>query len=64
MEVDERLAALPRAYALALRLEAAGVDTALIADCLGVEPEGVGPLLRMAHEKLDALSLPGKEEKS
>lgn len=63
MDVDERLAALPRPYSLALRLEAAGVDAALIADCLGVEPEGVGPLLRMAHEKLDALSAPGEEEK-
>ena len=62
MDVDERIAALPRPYALALRLEAAGVDAELIADCLGVEPEGVGPLLRMAHEKLAALSLPPKEE--
>ena len=57
------MAGLPRAYSLALRLESLGADTALIADCLDIEVEGVGPLLRIAHQKLADIAQPGEEEK-
>lgn len=63
MDADEVLAVLPRAYALALRLEAIGADKALIADCLDIEVEGVGALLRMAHDKLASVTKTGKQEK-
>ncbi len=43
---------LPVAYATALRLRAAGADPALIARALGIEAEGVGPLLALAETKL------------
>lgn len=43
---------LPLAYAAALRLRAAGADPALIARALGIEAEGVGPLLALAETKL------------
>jgi hypothetical protein len=45
-EREEALAELPVAYAVALRMSAAGVST------VGVEPEAVEPLLRLAHAKL------------
>lgn len=44
---DDRAAAirrLPPAYSLALRLRDAGVAGELIAECVGIEPEGVGPV--------------------
>jgi hypothetical protein len=63
MDTDPRLAALPRVYGLALRLEAVGADKALIADCLDIEVEGVGSLLLVAREKLASVIEPGKEEK-
>jgi hypothetical protein len=50
------LARLPRAYALALRLRAAGVDDELIGDCLDIEPVAVPTLLRVAEAKLDHLA--------
>ena len=43
---------LPAAYGLALRLRDAGVAHEVIADCLGIEVESVGPLLVLAEEKL------------
>jgi hypothetical protein len=49
---DEALALLPWAHARALRLDALGADAALIADCLGIEPESVQPLLEVAAAKL------------
>lgn len=51
----DTLAALPRAYRLALRLRALGADDGLIAECLGVVPEAVAPLLVLADAKLAAL---------
>jgi hypothetical protein len=48
----DTLAQLPRAYALALRLRAAGVDDELIADCLDIEPAAVSTLLRVAAAKV------------
>ena len=52
MNRDEALAQLPRAHALALRLQELGAEPALIADCLGIEPEAVAPLLQVAAAKL------------
>lgn len=43
---------LPMAHATALRLHAAGADHALIATALGIEVEGVAPLLDLAQAKL------------
>lgn len=50
----EALANLPPAYSLALRLRDAGVADRLIAECLAVEVEALGPLLEVAHAKLAA----------
>lgn len=51
----EALGHLPPAYSLALRLRAAGLPVALIAECLDVEPEALGPLFEVAEAKLAAL---------
>jgi hypothetical protein len=48
----EALAQLPRAHALALRLRDLGAGNELIADCLDVGVETVGPLLEIALAKL------------
>lgn len=53
--MDDRLTALPKRYELALRLDAAGADAALIADCLEVEPAAVAALLELAAAKLRSL---------
>ncbi|HEX3827205.1 MAG TPA: hypothetical protein VHV82_08030 [Sporichthyaceae bacterium] len=42
-------------YTLALKLHHDGVDTAGIAARLGIEPEAVPPLLRLAEAKLDRI---------
>lgn len=47
---------LPRTYRLAMRLRSLGADNALIADCLGVEPAAVGPLLEIGAQKLTRLT--------
>jgi len=49
---DQHLDALPRAYRLGLRLRALGADDALIADCLGMDPDGVPTLLEIGARKL------------
>lgn len=51
---DEAIGKLPYTYSLALRLRAAGVTDDLMAECLGVEPEAIGPLLALADSKLAA----------
>jgi hypothetical protein len=56
MDDAEVLARLPRAYSLALRLRNAGVDDALIAECVGVDPEALPALLEIATAKLDNLT--------
>lgn len=61
MDDDGALALLPRAYSLALRLEGAGADPALIADCLSIEVEAVEPLLLVAHQKLAAIRTKGTD---
>lgn len=48
------LSQLPSAHSLALRLHDAGLPADLIAECVGIEPEAVGPLLSIAEEKLAA----------
>jgi hypothetical protein len=52
---DEILQRLPLALAVAMRLHEAGADPALIATALGIEPEGVGPLLSVARAKADRI---------
>ncbi len=46
------LSRLPSAHSLALRLRDAGLPAELIAECLGIEPEALGPLLVVAEDKL------------
>lgn len=50
----QALSRLPAAHSLALRLRDAGLPADLIAECLGIEPEALGPLLVVAEEKLAA----------
>lgn len=50
----EAVAHLPPAYSLALQLHDAGVADGLIAECLAVEMEALGPLLEVATAKLAA----------
>ena len=52
MDRTEALAQLPRAHALALRLRDLGAGDELIADCLDMGVETVGPLLEIALAKL------------
>lgn len=52
MDLDQALRRLPRAHALALRLRDLGADAGLIADCLDLPVESVGPLLQVAEAKL------------
>jgi len=56
----EALARLPSTYSLALRLRDAHLPPELIAECLAVEPEAVGPLLALADAKLAAIVGPGR----
>lgn len=49
---DEALDRLPLPYSMALRLRDAGVDDAVIAECVGVEPEGLQTLMEIARAKL------------
>ncbi len=51
---DAPLDRLPQVYAIALRLHAENHDEA-IADRLGIAPEAVTPLLRLAEAKLSRL---------
>lgn len=46
---------LPQAYARALTLRAQGYEDARIAAALGIVPEAIGPLLRLAEAKLQQL---------
>ncbi|WP_277371894.1 hypothetical protein [Rhodococcus rhodochrous] len=48
-------------YSLALRLRDARVPDVLIAQCLGIEPEALGPLLRVARAKLLAAHGPDQQ---
>ena len=48
---------LPLPYSVALRLRDAGVEDAVIAECVGVEPEGLHALMLIAEAKLRAAAL-------
>jgi DNA-directed RNA polymerase specialized sigma24 family protein len=50
--MEEALARLPVALAAALRLRRAGADDVLIAQALGIDPEGVETLISLAEAKL------------
>jgi DNA-directed RNA polymerase specialized sigma24 family protein len=52
---NESLARLPEAYRRAVQLRQQGADQLAIAAELGIQPEAVGPLLRIADAKLAAL---------
>ena len=54
MDREAALDRLPQAYAIALRLHAENRDD-VIAECLGIAPEGIAPLLRLAEAKLARL---------
>jgi hypothetical protein len=55
MDEESVLARLPEAYAAALRLRRQGLGEEAIAAQLELEPQAVGPLLRLAEAKLVAL---------
>ena len=59
MERTDALGMLPSAHATALRLRAAGQPAEVIATALGIEVEGVDPLLAVAAAKLDRVESPG-----
>ena len=52
---DDVVDGLPEAYAMALRLQAEGLDDAAIGRVLAIEEESVGPLLTLARAKLAKL---------
>ena len=52
MDRDARIRRLPLALAIGLRLHEAGAADTLIAAGLGIEPEGVPPMLELAQAKL------------
>ena len=58
MIVDPRtvasLARLPLPYAVALRLRNAGIDDAVIAECVGVDLDALPRLMLLAEAKLAA----------
>jgi hypothetical protein len=56
MDREEQLRRLPLAHAVALRLRDAGASDELIAAALGVELEGVGPLLEVGEAKADRIA--------
>lgn len=51
----EALLLLAPVHSLALRLRDARLPDPLIAECLGIEPEALGPLLDIAAAKLAAV---------
>lgn len=55
MDLAAALDELPEVHAAAIRLHRAGTDAAGIAAELGIEPEAVAPLLRVAEAKLASL---------
>src|SRR5712691_12138549 len=55
MDLATAMNELPEVHAAALRLHRAGMDAAGIAEELGIEPEAVAPLLRVAEAKLASL---------
>ena len=66
MDRDAQIRRLPLALAIGLRLHEAGATDALIAAGLGIEPEGVLPMLALARASLARLAAagPGQREKA
>lgn len=54
MSYDKRLA---RAHRLALELVRLGADDELVAECLGIEPDAVAPLVKVAAAKAAAAGI-------
>jgi hypothetical protein len=52
---------LERTYSLALRLDAIGADDALIAECVGVEPEAVRSMVEIASRKAADIARAGDD---
>lgn len=55
MDAEDAFARLPATHAAALRLRDRGFDHVAIAGALALDPRTIGPLLRVAEAKLDAL---------
>jgi DNA-directed RNA polymerase specialized sigma24 family protein len=64
MGPDEAIARLPEAYAVALRLHAAGVSDAQLAAGFDIEPQSVRPFLKIAEAKLAELAPQTEEQRS
>lgn len=62
MDRDRQIRRLPLALAIGLRLHEAGAADTLIAVGLGMEPEGVPPMLELARVKLGKLKAAGRAE--
>ena len=56
---NEALDRVPLPYSVALRLRDAGVEDAVIAECVGIEPEGLHVLMLIAEAKLRAAAHTG-----
>jgi hypothetical protein len=54
---DDLLHELPFPYAAALRLARAGASEEIIAEALAIEPQGVPAMMRLAHAKLEAITV-------
>ena len=54
MRRSDALDRLPLPYGTALRLRDAGIDDAVIAECVGVEPEALTTMMWVAEAKLAA----------
>ncbi|MCU1380656.1 MAG: hypothetical protein JWN29_3639 [Acidimicrobiales bacterium] len=55
MDDEEALDALPRAYAVALRMDAGGEGTDAIAAALGLDLQSIPALLEIGRRKLRSL---------
>jgi hypothetical protein len=55
MDLPAAMSRLPDAYATALRLHDKNLSAQDIAECLGIEPEAVKPLLCLASAKLQSI---------
>jgi DNA-directed RNA polymerase specialized sigma24 family protein len=55
MDLTTAMNELPEVHAKVLRLHRAGTDAAEISQVLRIEPEAVGPLLKVAEAKLASL---------
>lgn len=61
MDREHAIGELPLSHAVALRLRDAAADDKTIAKALGIDPEGIPALLRIAEAKLSAQLARGAE---